>query len=257
MVDATDLAVVAVTVTGLVDVVDTFVVGGEVVATTTGRNVATGVRRVVVVVTTFVRMVVVVNTLGRTVVVVAMALERTVVVVVRRVRGIVVTVDAVTMLVVVVEDVVVVVDVEEVVASPDPDAEATVTEIVRGDPVNVVCGFPAESATENDVAAVSVDCTVPPPAVAVEVTVNVQTVDEVWITAEIAEIPIRSKSTPAPVSSVVQSMSSFPVTVKVIEAEEAVDAGTASVTVGAVESIVTVPVEAADKLLAESAAYTL
>lgn len=52
-------------------------------------------------------------------------------------------------------------------------------------------------------------------------------------------------------------MSSFPVTVKVIEAEEAVDAGLASVTEGAVESIVTVPVEAADKLLAESAAYTL
>jgi len=205
------------------------VVGGEVVATTTGRNVATGVRRVVVVVTTFVRMVVVVNTLDRTVVVVAMALERTVVVVmirggvvvvvVRRVRGIVVTTGAITVLVVVVDDVEVVVEVVNVVASPDPDAEAMVTEIVRGDPVNVVCGFPAESATENDAAAVSVDCTVPPPAVAVEVAVNVQTVDEVWITVEIAEIPVRSKSTPAPVSSVVQSMSSSPVTVKVIKAE--------------------------------------
>ena len=191
MVDATDLAVVAVTVTGLVDVVDTFVVGGEVVATTTGRNVVTGVRRVVMVVTTFVRMVVVVNTLGRmvVVVVVATALERTVVVVtmrgrivvvvVRRVRGIVVTTGAITVLVVVVVDVEVVVEVVDVVASPDPDAEEMVTEIVRGDPVNVDCGFPAESAMENDVAAVSVDCTVPPPAVAVEVAVNVQTVDEV------------------------------------------------------------------------------
>jgi hypothetical protein len=55
----------------------------------------------------------------------------------------------------------------------------TVTVIDCGEPVRVVFALPAWSETENDAAAVRVDVTAPPPAVAVEVAVTVQTVFEV------------------------------------------------------------------------------
>jgi len=55
----------------------------------------------------------------------------------------------------------------------------TVTVIDCGEPVNVVWALPAVSATENEAAAVNVDVTAPPPAVAVEVAVIVHTVPDV------------------------------------------------------------------------------
>jgi len=71
------------------------------------------------------------------------------------------------------------------------------------------------------------------------------------------EIPVKSKSTPGVVSIVVQLMSSLPERVKEIDEVDDVVEETPRVSSGAVESIVIVPTEAADTLLAESAAYTL
>jgi hypothetical protein len=94
--------------------------------------------------------------------------------------------------------------------------------------------------------------------VAVDVAVIVHTVPDVCAIDEIAEIPVNVKSVPAVVDSVVQSRSSEPVTVKVIIALDEVVADAAIVTlVGAVESTVTVPVEAVDRLSMASTAYTL
>jgi hypothetical protein len=109
-----------------------------------------------------------------------------------------------------------------------------------GEPVRVVWVLPATSAMLNEAAAVSVDVTEPPPAVAVEVAFTMQTVDDVCTIDETAEIPTVSvKSVPAVVESVVQSMASFPVTVKLIAAELAVAAVDERVTVaGDVRSIV-------------------
>lgn len=73
----------------------------------------------------------------------------------------------------------------------------------------------------------------------------------------IEEIPVSAKSIPLIVDSVAQSMSSDPVTVKLIDADVAVAAVAASVTVGAVESIVTVFEDAADRLSRASTAYAL
>jgi hypothetical protein len=54
-----------------------------------------------------------------------------------------------------------------------------VTAVDCGEPVMAVCALPAVSVIENVVAAVSVDVTAPPPFVAVEVAVIVQTVADV------------------------------------------------------------------------------
>ena len=115
----------------------------------------------------------------------------------------------------------------------------TVTEIDCGESVRVVSALPARSETENDSAAVSVEVTAPPPAVAVEVAVIVQRVFEVWAIDEIAEMPAVSvKSVPAVVESDVQSSCSLPVTVNVIVADVAVAADEARVAVvGAVVSM--------------------
>ena len=54
-----------------------------------------------------------------------------------------------------------------------------VTAVDCGEPVRAVCALPAVSVIENVLAAVRVDVTDPPPFVAVEVAVIVQTVAEV------------------------------------------------------------------------------
>lgn len=76
--------------------------------------------------------------------------------------------------------VVVVTVVVVVVPGVEPEEFAgTVTEIVCGEPVNVVRALPAGSDTENEVATVSVELTVLPPATAVDVALMVHTVFEV------------------------------------------------------------------------------
>jgi hypothetical protein len=90
----------------------------------------------------------------------------------------------------------------------------------------------------NEAAAVSVDVTEPLPAVAVEVALTVHTVELVCTTDEIKEIPAKSKSTPADVETVAQSIASLPVMVKLMVATADDDVGAPSVTVGAVKSIV-------------------
>jgi hypothetical protein len=107
-----------------------------------------------------------------------------------------------------------------------------------GEPVRDVCVLPAVSATLNDVARVSVEVTAPLPAVAVDVALTVHTVDDVCTTDEIKEIPVRSKSIPAVVETVAQSIASLPVIVKLIAATAEVNAEAASVRVGAVWSTV-------------------
>lgn len=109
-----------------------------------------------------------------------------------------------------------------------------------GEPVKVLRAFPAGSETENDPAAVSVEVTAPPPAVAVEVAVIVQRVFEVWAIDEIAEMPaVRVKSVPAVVESEVQSSCSLPVTVNVIVDDEAVVEAARVAVVGTVASMTT------------------
>ncbi|MGA1387696.1 MAG: hypothetical protein ACO33D_05160 [Ilumatobacteraceae bacterium] len=142
-------------------------------------------------------------------------------------------------------------------APPPPLTEDTVTVTDCGEPERDVCVLPAVSATLNEVARVSVEVTAPPPAVAVELAFNTQTVALVCTIEVMVEIPVRSKSTPGVVSIVAQSISSLPERMKEIDDVDDVVEETARVSVGAVESIVIVPVDAADKLLAESAAYTL
>ena len=98
--------------------------------------------------------------------------------------------------------------------------------------------LPAVSVIENEPAAVKLELTVAPPAVAVEVAVIVQTVAEVCTMPVIAEILLKVKSVPEEVDKVEQVMSSLPVTVKVIVAELEVAAERNRVTVGAVVSAV-------------------
>ena len=54
-----------------------------------------------------------------------------------------------------------------------------VTTVDLGEPVKVVCALPAVSVIENEPAAVNVEVTAPPPAVAEDVAVIVQTVEDV------------------------------------------------------------------------------
>jgi hypothetical protein len=56
---------------------------------------------------------------------------------------------------------------------------STVTTVDFGEPVRVTCALPAVSVIENVLAAVRVDVIAPPPFVAVEVAVIVQTVADV------------------------------------------------------------------------------
>jgi hypothetical protein len=93
------------------------------------------------------------------------------------------------------------------------------------------------SVIENEPAAVKLELTVAPPAVAVEVAVMVQTVAEVCTMPVIAEIFVKVKSVPEAVDKVEQVMSSLPVTVNVIVADVDVAAERNRVTVGAVVSM--------------------
>ena len=123
-------------------------------------------------------------------------------------------------------------------------AAGTVTEVLWGDAVRVVCALPTASVIENDPAAVKVDVTAAPPADAVEVAVTVQIVDEVCAIEEMAEMPVNVKSVPSVTDNVVQSNASSPVIVNVMVAVDDVAAEAASVTVGAVASRVMVVVAA-------------
>ena len=92
------------------------------------------------------------------------------------------------------------------------------TVIDCGEPVNVVFALPAVSVTEKLAAAVNVDTTAPPPAVAVDVAFTVHTVLLVCAIDAIADNPaVSTKSVPvvavAVVDSVAQSRPSLPVTV--------------------------------------------
>ncbi len=230
----------------IVVVVDAVAVEARrVVVVTTGRNVVEVVDVEVVDVVTKGRKVVEVDvvTNGRTVVdveevdVVATRLRAVVVVVVRRGRTVVVVTTAGATVDVVVTGMEVVV----VVTTAGVAGAAIVTVIDCGEPASEVVVFPAVSAIENEPAAVSVDTTAPPPAVAVEATFSVQTFEVVWTIDEIAEIPaVSTKSELAVVESVAQLMASLPVTVKLIDADDVVAVDAARVTVvGAVRSMVT------------------
>jgi hypothetical protein len=220
------------------------VVARRVVVVTTGRNVVEVVDVEVVDVVTTGRKVVEVDVVanGRTVVdvdevdVVTTRLRVVVVVVVRRGRTVLVVTTAGAR----VDDTTteVVVEVEVSAGAADPEI---VTVIDCGEPASDVVVFPAVSVIENEPAAVSVDTTAPPPAVAVEATFSVQTFEVVWTIDEIAEIPaVNTKSELAVVESVAQLMASLPVTVKLIDADDAVAVDAARVTVvGAVRSMVT------------------
>ena len=110
-----------------------------------------------------------------------------------------------------------------------------------GDPVSVVCAFPAESVIEKPAAAVNVDTVAPPPSTAVDVAEIVHTVEEVWAMFVIAEIFVNVKSTPEDAESVEHVTASLPVTVKLIDVDVAVEEVTLRVTVGAVVSPLGVP----------------
>ena len=105
-----------------------------------------------------------------------------------------------------------------------------------GEPVKVVCALPAVSVIEKLAAAVSVDTTALPSAMAVEVAGSCKTVDDVCTMLVIAEMFVKVKSVPDEVESVEQVMSSLPVTVNVIVADVEVASVAAKVTVGAVLS---------------------
>jgi hypothetical protein len=178
---------------------------------------------------------------GAVVVVVVDAVVVVVVRIVVDVATVVVAAMDVVVVEVVVVDVVVVVEVVDVVVGagpPPPPDEAIVTAIDCDVGVRVVAALPAVSVTENDVARCSSEFTVPPPLVAVDVAVIVHTVADVCAT-EIAEMFTKSKSVPSVVEIVEQVIASSPVTVNVIDAEVAVAADRANVSVGAVLSMVT------------------
>ena len=92
------------------------------------------------------------------------------------------------------------------------------------------------SVIENEPAAVRLELTVAPPAVAVEVAVIVHVVALVCTMPVIAEIFVKVKSVPEVVDKVEQVMFSLPVTVNVIVADVDVAAERNRVTVGAVVS---------------------
>ena len=88
---------------------------------------------------------------------------------------------------------------------------------------------------ENVVAAVSRDAAVSSASTASDDAAMVHTFGELWVIDVMELIFERSKSTPATVDNVAQSMGSFPVTVNV-SAEAVAVAGAASVTAGSVVS---------------------
>jgi hypothetical protein len=114
--------------------------------------------------------------------------------------------------------------------------------------VSVVCALPAVSVIENDAAAVKLELTVPPPSVAVDVAVMVQTVDEVCTIPVKAEMFVKVKSVPDTVDNVEHVIASLPVTVNVIVPDVEVDADAANVTVGAVVSAIVTVVDCGDEV---------
>ena len=94
-----------------------------------------------------------------------------------------------------------------------------VTRTDCGESLNTVRVLSFANPIENDDAAARVDVTATPPATAWLVDAMVHIVGEVCVIEVISEIPVKLKSTLEIVDSVVQSMASVPVTVKVIEAE--------------------------------------
>jgi len=108
--------------------------------------------------------------------------------------------------------------------------------------------LPAVSVIPNVPAAVKLELTVPPPAVAVDVAVMVQTVVEVCTMPVIAEMFVKVKSVPDTVDNVEHVIASLPVTVNVIVPEVEVDADAANVTVGAVVSAIVTVVDCGDEV---------
>ena len=103
----------------------------------------------------------------------------------------------------------------------------------------------------------SVATTVAPPAVADVCAVIVHTVDDVCVIDEIEEMPDQEKSTSSVRDNVEQSIASSPVTRNDADDVELVEETAVNVTVGAVSSIVTVPLDADDNKPTGSTAYTL
>jgi hypothetical protein len=97
----------------------------------------------------------------------------------------------------------------------------------------VVWAFPAVSATEKLPDAVNEDDTAPPPDVAVDVAATVHVVVFVWVIESMLAIFVVEKSAEV---RVVQSIGSFPMTVKLIDAEDDEAAERAKVNVGGVVS---------------------
>ena len=117
--------------------------------------------------------------------------------------------------------------------------------------------MPAVSETENEPApaVAKLEVTAPPPSVAVDVAVIVQTVGDVCTIPVIEEMLVKSKSVPFTVERVEQAIASLPVSVKVIVPDALFAAEAARVTVGAVVSIVTLTaVDAVEVLKAASVA---
>ena len=108
--------------------------------------------------------------------------------------------------------------------------------------------LPAVSVIPNVPAAVKLELTVPPPAVAVDVAVMVQTVDEVCTIPVKAEMFVKVKSVPDTVDNVEHVIASLPVTVNVIVPDVEVDADAANVTVGAVVSAIVTVVDCGDEV---------
>jgi hypothetical protein len=114
--------------------------------------------------------------------------------------------------------------------------------------------LPASSATAKDPAAVSVDVTDEPPAAAVDSAVMVHAVC-VACAIVIAEMFAQVKSTPLTADNDAQSNSSSPVSVNTTAADVAVAPARVNDTVGAVESTVTIPADATERLSAPSTPY--
>jgi hypothetical protein len=103
--------------------------------------------------------------------------------------------------------------------------------------------LPAVSVIENDPEAARDELTEPPPEVAVEVALTVQTIGDVWTIEVIEEIPVVTKSLEV---NVVQSIASLPATVNEIFAEFDVADDLARVSVGGVESAIVTLTEAGE-----------
>jgi hypothetical protein len=119
----------------------------------------------------------------------------------------------------------------------------TVTDTETVPPPRVVCVFPAESLAEKVPEAVIVEDTIPPPIVAVEVALIRHVVEFVCTIESILAMFAVVKSLD---DKVEQSIASLPVTVKAIEELVDVDAITARVSVGGVESAIVTATDAGD-----------